>query len=92
MHKTAMEEFSQGHAREAEKKLYKALTSARELKISCFEAKILNSLGLVTEGLDAPSKAASHYRRALELIQGKLGNDNVVYDTIAKNLARVSVH
>jgi tetratricopeptide (TPR) repeat protein len=92
MHKSAMEEFSQGNAQAAEKKLHKVLKSARELKISCFEAKILNSLGLVNEGLNSPTQAASHYSHALELIKGRLGSDNVVYDTIAKNLARVSIN
>jgi len=87
LHSEGMAACAKGALANAETKLREALELARELGMVVLEANTLNSLGIVSSLSGGNEKAETCYIRALELVDGKLGEDHFFHRTLNKNLA-----
>ena len=86
LNRSGMEDLNQGRVLEAKEKLLCALAQVRAVGSVCYEAKILNNLGLVYHRQGDRFGAGRHYRSALSIVEDKIGTDNMLYGTICKNL------
>lgn len=89
LNQSGMTDLNQGRTHEAREKLLNALAQVRAVGSVCYEAKILNNLGLVHQSLGNRAGAGRNYRQALTLVETKVGRTNVLYETISRNLERL---
>ncbi|MCB2228584.1 MAG: tetratricopeptide repeat protein [Desulfarculaceae bacterium] len=90
LHRNGMDACNSGDLEGAVGKLRTALDEVRAIGLECYQAKIMNNLGIVLEMKGEPAQAREHYQAALEMIQGKLGGETVLGRVMAENLDRVS--
>ena len=90
LHRTGMDACQSGDLEGAVGKLRTALTEVRKIGLECYQAKIMNNLGIVLEMKGQALEARDHYRAALEMAQNKLGGNTSLCQVMEKNLNRVS--
>lgn len=90
LHRTGMDACQSGDLESAVGKLRTALREVRKIGLECYQAKIMNNLGIVFEMKGEPLEARDHYQAALEMAQNKLGGDAVICQVMEENLDRVS--
>lgn len=89
LNKTGMEACNGGRLVEAEANLRAALDEVRMLGSKCYEAKILNNLGIVYEVWGCADAARSHYEEAMKLVEEKIGRNNRLYEILMTAVGRV---
>jgi hypothetical protein len=90
LHKSGMADCQAGNLEAAAAKLKLALHEVQKIGLECYQAKIMNNLGLVFELMDNRRAAENHYKTALALVWGKLGKKTTLCRVLGDNLARVS--
>jgi len=90
LHRTGMDACQSGDLDGAVGKLRTALREVRKIGLQCYQAKIMNNLGIVFELKGEPLEARDHYQAALEMAQDKLGGNAVLCQVMEENLERVS--
>lgn len=90
LHRTGMDACQAGDLDGALGKLRAALQEVRKIGLECYQAKIMNNLGIVFEMKGEPGKAKFHYQAALEMVQEKLGGNATLCRVMEQNLDRVS--
>lgn len=90
LHRTGMDACQAGDLEDAVGKLRAALHEVRKIGLECYQAKIMNNLGIVLEMKGEAREAKDHYQAALAMAQDKLGDHAALCQVMAKNLDRVS--
>ena len=71
--------------------LSEGISLARRARVSMYEAKLRNNLGLVHLLAAQPAEAAREFSQALALVEGRLGRDNSLFKRIEGNLSQAVV-
>ena len=90
LHRNGMDACRAGDLDGAVGKLRIALQEVRKIGLECYQAKIMNNLGIVLEMKGEPLEARDHYQAALAMAQNKLGGHAVLCQVMEQNLDRVS--
>ena len=85
-----MQACREGDYAGAEDMLTSALAGVLQKGPICYEAKIRNNLGVVSELKGDSETARVHYAQAHRILTAKLGPRPAVCRAVEKNLARVS--
>lgn len=90
LHKSGMEDCRSGNLDSAAEKLNEALQEVRKIGLECYQARILNNLGIIWELKGQPDRARHHYQAALSMVSQKLDQSAEICKTFEANLGRVS--
>lgn len=90
LHRTGMDACLSGDLEGAVGKLRAALREVRKIGLKCYQAKIMNNLGIVLEMKGEALAAKDHYQAALEMARDKLGGNATICQVMEQNLDRVS--
>ena len=90
LHRTGMDACQSGDLDGAVANLQAALQEVRKIGVECYQAKIMNNLGIVLEMQGEQLEARDHYQAALQMAQGKLGGNAAMCQVMEENLDRVS--
>lgn len=90
LHKSGMADCQAGNLEIAVVKLRLALHEVQKVGLECYQAKILNNLGIVLELMGNHQEAKRHYAAALGLAWRKVGKKATLCRVLGENLARVS--
>ncbi len=87
LNRTGMQHANEGDLTTAFLQIYAALSLARVLDKKCIEAKILNSLGILHTMGKKWDTALLHYEEAMDIVVTHYGKNNVLYQTLGKNIS-----
>ena len=87
LNRAGMEYANEKQFPEAFLKIDTALCLARRLNKKCIEAKVLNSLGIFYTMVKQWDQALLCYDEAIGLVADHYGTDNILFQTLGKNMA-----
>ncbi|MCG8567959.1 MAG: tetratricopeptide repeat protein [Desulfobacterales bacterium] len=86
LNRTGMQDANDGNFPSAFSRILTALSMARELDKKCIEAKVLNSLGILHAMEKRWDQALLTYDQAMDIVAEHYGTNNVLYQTLGKNM------